>query len=61
MRNISLWFLALLLVPTLVLSGIGCGQEEEEVEEEQTEAEQSELLEEAGIEEAGWEAAIPGY
>lgn len=59
MQKISLWILALLLVPTLVLTGIGCGQNEEE---EQIETEQSELFEEAGIEEdAGWAASIPGY
>lgn len=62
MRNLSLWVLALLLVPVLVLTGIGCGQDEEVEEETETESEQSELLEEAGIEEdAGWEASVPGY
>ena len=60
MRNLSLWLLALLLVPALVLTGIGCAQDEE-TEEEQTETEQSELMEEAGIEVAGWEASVPGY
>jgi len=60
MRNINLWLLALLLIPGLVLTGIGCGQDEET--EEETETEQSELFEEAGIEEdAGWSASIPGY
>jgi hypothetical protein len=62
MRNISLWLLAFLLVPALVLTGIGCGQNEEtEDEEQQEESEQTELLEEAGIEQAGWEASVPGY
>ncbi len=59
MHKITTLTLALALMTTLVLTGIGCGAEEqgEEISEEQTS-----LLEEAGLDQAeGYEADIPGY
>ncbi len=61
MPKIKLALLAWLLIPTLILTGAGCGSEEvEEVEE--TEPLEESLLEEAGVEEmTQYEAWVPGY
>ena len=50
----------LLLFAALILTGAGCGQQEEETQEPQVE--ESELYEEADIDAAkGYEAHVPGY